>query len=441
MRKILLSSLLTVGLFGCSGTRDMGDMTPPPPPAPTAPTQASYEPMAECDNGKAGEYDCGSVDLVSHISVEEMGSGRGNDIWGWTDSETGIEYALVGMDDGTVFVSLENPASPLNLGKMPTTTEASVWRDLKTYADHVFVGSEAPGHGMQIFDLTRLRGLSADPARTFEPDALYEGFGSSHNIVMDEESGFVYGVGAVSNGVGTTLPASCGPKGFHAVDVRDPQNPKFSTCFSDAERDVAPRSGPGYTHDAQCLVYDGPDADYTGKQLCFAANEDVVTIFDVSDKSNVTIISMANYPRHAYSHQGWLTEDQRYFLLNDELDEISGNSPTQRTLVFDFEDLDNPSFAYEWDSGLTVIDHNNYILGDFSYQSNYKAGLRIIDVSKVAEGTLTEAAFFDTFPQGQDVQFGGQWSNFPYFDSGLVIANDSQNGLFVLKPNLDGPSL
>ncbi len=411
------------------------------PPSPTAPP-VSYDAMAECEDGKAGEYDCGSVDLVSHITVEEMGSERGNDIWGWTDSQTGIEYALVGMDDGTVFVSLENPAAPANLGKMMTTTEPSIWRDLKTYKDHVFVGSEAPGHGMQIFDLGRLRGLSADASRTFEPDELYMGFGSSHNIVLDEESGFVYGVGAVSNGVGTDLPASCGPKGFHAIDIREPQNPKFSTCFSDAEVETGPRS-PGYTHDAQCLVYRGPDSDYTGKQLCFAANEDVVTIFDVSDKSNVTIVSMANYPKPAYSHQGWLTEDQRYFLLNDELDEIGQDNEinTQRTLVFDFEDLDNPSFSFEWDSGITVIDHNNYILNGFSYQSNYKAGLRIIDVSKVGEGTLTEAAYFDTFPQGQDVQFGGQWSNFPYFESGLVIANDSQNGLFVLKPNLDGPSL
>ena len=121
--------------------------------------------------------------------------------------------------------------------------------------------------------------------------------------------------------------------------------------------------------------------------------------------------------------------------------EISGNTPTQRTLVFDLEDLDNPEFDFAWDSGLPVIDHNQYILGDYSYQSNYKAGLRIIDVSGVGAGEMEEVAFFDTFPQGEDVQFGGQWSNFPYFESGLVIANDGSNGLFVLKPTLDKPGL
>ena len=170
---------------------------------------------------------------------------------------------------------------------------------------------------------------------------------------------------------------------------------------------MAPRTGPGYTHDAQCLVYRGPDADYNGRQLCFGANEDVLTIFDVEDKSDVKIISMANYPGHAYSHQGWLTEDQRYFLLDDELDEISGNTPTQRTLVFDLEDLDNPEFDFAWDSGIPVIDHNQYILGDYSYQSNYKAGLRIIDVSGVGAGEMEEVAFFDTFPQGEDVDSAG----------------------------------
>ncbi len=64
------------------------------------------------------------------------------------------------------------------------------------------------------------------------------------------------------------------------------------------------------------------------------------------------------------------------------------------------------------------------------------SGLRIVDISRVAEGVLSEAAFFDTFPQGQKVGFGGQWSNYPYYKSGLVVANDGKNGFFVLRPNL-----
>ena len=37
-------------------------------------------------------------------------------------------------------------------------------------------------------------------------------------------------------------------------------------------------------------------------------------------------------------HQGWLTEDQRHFLLNDELDEQQSGVPTS-TYIFDVADL------------------------------------------------------------------------------------------------------
>ena len=436
MRFIVTLFALLLVLPGCDLTRAVvqevittiedGATTP-------VPAEMTAQPY-DCTDGRASAFDCGNVDMVSRVAVEVFpGSSRGNDIWGWTDAQTGIEYALVGLDDGTGFVRLADPENPEVLGKLPTTTVATTWRDIKTYRDHAYIGSEATDHGVQVFDLTRLRTLDADPTRVIEYDALYEGVGSSHNVVIDEESGFLYAVGAVS--VGASLPAACDAKGFHAIDIRQPKNPTFAGCFSDVAIETGPRT-PGYTHDAQCLVYAGPDADYRGQQVCLAANEDVLTIFDVEDKMNAEIVSVAEYPGDAYSHQVWLSDDQRWAFLNDELDEMNGNVATQRTLVFDLEDLDNPEFAFAWDSGLPVIDHNLYIKDGYMYQSNYMSGLRIIDIRDVANGELSEVAYFDTFPQGQKVGFGGQWSNFPYFESGLVIANDSKNGLFVLRPNL-----
>ena len=433
LRLFLPLLLAAVTVSGCQVARDVAAVVEDGITAPV-PGELSADPMP-CQDGRAGAFGCSNVDMVSRVPVDGFpGSSRGNDIWGWTDAATGVEYALVGLDDGTGFVSLADPERPAVLGKLPTTTEASTWRDIKTYADHAYIGSEAPGHGVQVFDLSRLRGLAADPARVFDADALYTGVGSSHNVVIDEQSGFLYAVGAVS--VGDALPAACDAKGFHAIDIREPQSPTFAGCFSDAAQETGPRT-PGYTHDAQCLVYDGPDADYRGRQVCLAANEDVLTLFDVEDKSDVKLIAIAAYPGEAYSHQVWLSEDQRYAFLNDELDEMNGNVPTQRTLVFDLMDLDNPEFDFAWDSGLPVIDHNLYVKDGYLFQSNYMSGLRIVDAARVSEGILSEAAFFDTFPQGEKVGFGGQWSNFPYFQSGLVVANDGKNGLFVLRPTLD----
>ena len=393
-------------------------------------------------------FPCSGIDAHARVSPQAMGADPAgqctqpypnicaNDIWGWTDPADGHEYAIVGLHNGTAFVDVTVPAAPRLLGRLPTATNASSWRDAKTIGHYALVVSEANGHGMQIFDLEHLRGLSEDAARTFTADARYTGIGSAHNVVVDEATGFAYAVGFRTQGAG--FPAACNVRGFFAIDMHDPLNPTFAGCFNDAAQEQAPYVGPGYTHDAQCLVYAGPDADYTGHEMCFASNEDVLTIFDVTDKANVRIVSQGVYPDDAYSHQGWLTADQRYFLLGDEIDEErqvqNGQTPNQRTIVFDLQDLDAPEFAFQYLSGLTTIDHNLYTVGRYTFESNYESGLRILDLSDIGQQQITEAAYFDTFPQSTRVEYDGQWSNYPFFPSGNVIVSDVTNGLFVLHP-------
>ena len=107
-------------------------------------------------------------------------------------------YALVGLDNGTAFVDVTDTDSLVYLGKLPTETSASPWRDIKVYQDHAFIGSEAGGHGMQVFDLTRLRSVDNPPV-SFTTDAVYTGFGNSHNIVINEATGYAYPVGTARN--------------------------------------------------------------------------------------------------------------------------------------------------------------------------------------------------------------------------------------------------
>ena len=47
-------------------------------------------------------------------------SGRGSDIWGWTDEMTGDEYAIVGLNCGTAFVRITDPSNPVALGFLYT---------------------------------------------------------------------------------------------------------------------------------------------------------------------------------------------------------------------------------------------------------------------------------------------------------------------------------
>ena len=77
-------------------------------------------------------------------------------------------------------------------------------------------------------------------------------------------------------------------------------------------------------------------------------------------------------------------------------------------------------------------DHNLYIRGNLMYQSNYVSGLRIFDISDVANPV--EVAHFDTVPYGENAPgFAGSWSNYPYFDSGVIVVTSMSEGVFFLK--------
>ena len=376
-----------------------------------------------CENGSADVFDCDHVDIVSFLPVEQIGGERGvevNDMWGWTDPVTGTEWALVGRYDGTSFIDLSDPGSPRYAGDLPLTEGAnpSVWRDIKVYEDHAFIVSDGAGeHGMQIFDLTQLRDVTGPPV-TFEATAMYWGIHSAHNVIINEATGFAYAVG--SNGGGNT----CGG-GLHMMDIRDPLNPDFVGCFTS-------QSGASGSHDAMCITYNGPDAEHRDKEICFGSNGRMLSIADVTDKSAPVELAASDYPNRSYTHQGWIDEAHEYFYMNDEIDELDESVASTRTLIWDVRDLDDPILAAEHFSENRASDHNLYIRGDLMYQSNYVSGLRILDISD-RENPL-EIGFLDTVPWGEDEPgFAGSWSNYPYFDSGIIVVTSGKEGVFVVK--------
>ena len=371
--------------------------------------------LTPCVSGNAGSYECNNVDLLSNMPLSQLGGGSGADIWGWTDPQTSKEYALFGRTNGISFVEVTDPENPVYLGNLPTETFTSQhWRDIKVYQNHAFVVSDFVGnHGMQVFDLTRLRNITT-PDNNLTADTVYHGnnFGSAHNVVINEDSGYAYIVGGNCSG------------GLHMVNIQNPLNPTFAGCFS----------ADGYTHDAQCVNYAGPDPDHQGDEICFNLNEDTVTIVDVTDKGNPVMLSRLTYAGSQYSHQGWLSEDHTLLFQGDELDE-SRNGVNTRTRIFDVTDLDSPSLIDYYEGSTTAIDHNLYVHNGLIYEANYRAGLQILDASDAANGNLVEVGFFDTFPNSNSASFNGAWSVYPYFASGTLIVSDIERGLFVLKYN------
>jgi len=379
------------------------------------------ETAAACNNGYAAGYPCNSVDLLSMIDNAGLsnnlpGSNNAvNDIWGWTHSNR--EFALVGTVEGVAFVEITNPNNPVHLGGLSSATEASIWRDIKTIGDYAVIGSEANDHGLQIFDLTEL--LSVSSPTEFSTTIRFTGFGNSHNLFVHEDKGFVYAVGT----------NRC-RGGLYIVDMNDPLNPSKAGCYSDD----------GYTHDVQCVTYDGPDMQYVGREICFASNENTVSIVDVTNKGNIVLLSKTTYSGQGYTHQGWLTDDHAHFIFNDELDELYGFASKTSTHVMNVSDLNNPTYRGKHDGRTAAIDHNLYVQGDYVYQANYRAGFNVLKIQSVNSATFEEAGYFDIFPESDSNRFNGAWSTYPFFPSGNIIVSGVEQGLFVLKFNDGGGS-
>ncbi|UAM97850.1 choice-of-anchor B family protein [Polaribacter litorisediminis] len=372
----------------------------------------------KCVNGVADGYPCDGYDLLAQIDLNGLDLSNtppnnlsGSDSWGWTDPTNNKEYALICLNTGVSMVDISTPTEPFVVGFLPTETVNSDWRDVKVYNNHAFIVSEANDHGMQVFDLTRLRGV-ANPPQVFSPDFTFTNFGSAHNVVINEDNGYAYPVGTSRNGTYKGGPLF--------INIQDALNPIDEGGFTN------------YAHDAQVVTYNGPDTEHVGKEILIGSNETEVVIVDISDKSNPIQLSAISYSNVRYTHQGWFTEDFNYFILGDELDEFRLGNKT-RSIIFDFKDLDNPKLHFEYLGTTDAIDHNGYVKDNIYYQANYTAGVRMLDISDIENKIMTEVGFFDTHPTNNLAQFNGAWNVYPYFESNVIVISDIERGLFLIK--------
>ncbi|KAI1878150.1 uncharacterized protein JN550_000332 [Neoarthrinium moseri] len=386
-------------------------------------------------------FRCNAIDFYDFKSHADLGSngGEGSSSWGWTSPE-GREFVAVAQSDGAAFAEINKDGKLIYLGRLPqyTTAEPSLWREIRGYKNYIVIGSEAYYHGVQIFDMSKL--LEVDPAspKVFNNKEDLTGHfnelpvGRTHNVVVNEEMQYAVAVGAQPRN------SSC-KSGLIFIDLTDPSAPFSPGCAG----------GDGYVHDAQCLVYRGPDEKYNEREVCYGYNEDTLTIFDVTDKNSTTIISRTSYEGASYTHQGWVLDKQwqEYLVLDDEYDEVDeageGAAGYPVSYFWDIKSLEAPKLTGLYRSSTKGIDHNQFVIDGFAYQSNYGTGLRILDVSSIPQDPtgagVKEVGFFDIYPEDDDaedggiVEFSGTWSHYPYFKSGYILVNTMERGAFVVK--------
>lgn len=393
--------------------------------------QQSHSSQA-CVQGKSGSFNCENIDLVSHMALSAFSSSpsTANDIWGHVDLNTGTEYALIGLRNGTAVVSLADPENPSEVSVIPGS--ATTWRDIKVYQwfddvslrwkAHAYVVSDDAADQVHIIDLSLLphsvSKIATDRAVTSAHNVYISHVDYTTNTALDGLSPALHIVGQSKQG-----------GAFKTYGLADPK--KLSTLFahSGATRD-------NYTHDAASMVVNDARAQSSCQtSLCTVLmdfNENSMSLWNISNLSQSTQLADVTYDNAHYVHSGWWSEDKRYVFVHDELDEQrAGLNTTLR--VFNLDNLKAPSLVKVWTGPTKAIDHNGYVRGNRYYMSNYQRGVTILDISDPTDPR--DVGYFDTFPASDSNAFNGVWGVYPYLPSGLILASDITSGLYVLRDN------
>jgi len=375
-----------------------------------------------------------NMTLLSNLTLAQMGGGAGSSLYGWVDPLTKREYALMGRSTGTSIVDISNPRSPVLVGQIPSAGSNTSWREPKVYQNEVFIGVDGGSHRLQYADLTQVRNYNGTPL-TLSYGTFGGTFGGSvvtniHTLQISKDTGYLYLSGTGLNNGAPLI-----------VDVRNPTAPVAAGAVVNTD---------GYSHETQVVTYHGPDPDYQGREIMMSSNGkqsgvDTFSIVDVTNKAATVRLSSKTYAGAGYIHQGWFTEDQRYFFMDDELDEQGGTTGGRtRTHLWDVSDLNNPVYRGFTDLATTSIDHNMYVKDGFLFETNYTTGLRMFkigDLTGASSQWLTEVAYYDTYSANDGASFNGAWNNYPYFPSGNIAISDINGGLFVVQPNVSGWAL
>ncbi len=329
-----------------------------------------------------------NINLVGQL--EFPGHGDVSDIWGHVDG-SGNEYALVGLQDGTSIVDISDPTNPIEV--FFSAGANTIWRDLKVWDNHVYITNEGSG-GTKIIDMSNLPG-AITAADVYQHTGTLYPYTKAHDLYIDE-NGYAYIMGA-DNGVGGAI----------ILDLNN--NPKIP-------QEVG-RYDEYYIHDGMVRG----DTLWAG-----CVDDGFMAAIDVTTKSNPITMATHNTPSN-FTHNIWPSDDGHTVFTTDE-------KSNAYIASYDVSNLSNVSELDRIQSspGELVIPHNVFVVGDYLVTSYYRDGVTIHDASNPSN--MVEVGNYDTSPAFDGNGFNGCWGVYPYLPSGLIIASDIENGLFVLGP-------
>jgi choice-of-anchor B domain-containing protein len=385
---------------------------------------------AACVANRSDIYPCESVSLLSHLSLQDLKptSSRGNDVWGFVDLNTNREYAFMGLQLGVAIVDVTDPQAPEQVAF--ATGSATTWRDIEIYQlydpaakrwrAYAYATADAVSDYLMLLDLS-------DLPNGVEKVDFTSDFTAAHNTYLINAD-YTFGLAQLPE------PPRLGIAGgrvngghYRLYSLAQPRTPSLLNV-----------STAGYAHDlASFPIGDARKnsqcTNTQGQAVCQVMsdfNENTVDIWDVTNPAAPQSLSSYSYANASYVHSGWWTEDGRYLLVHDELDESNaGLNTTVR--VFDMADLRAPALAGSWVGPTRAIDHNGYVRGNRYYMSNYSEGVTVLDITNPT--TPQRVGYFDTYPTTSETGFVGAWGVYPFLESGTIVVGDINTGLYLLR--------
>lgn len=294
----------------------------------------------------------------------------------------GTEYALVGHENGVGIVSLANPANPVLLQDLPGVN--TIWRELDVYQNYAYIVNEG-GDGLRIVNLANL------PGTVTYKDTVINGMTTGHTLMVEGNRLYIYGAD-IDNG------------GVSIFSLANPWKPTHIGEFTTR-----------YVHDA--FVRNG--MAYLGE-----INDGFMEIVDLSNPTNPNSLGITTTPSN-FTHNTWLNAAGDVCFTTDEVN----------AAYIAAYDVSNPASIVEIArvrsslSAGAAIPHNVKVLNEYLVTAYYKDGVQIVDASR--PHNLIETGYYDTNPQSGG-GFDGVWGSDPYLPSGLILASDMSEGLFVL---------
>jgi choice-of-anchor B domain-containing protein len=389
---------------------------------------------ADCVQGFAAGFPCKNIDLLAHVSLGLFSSNPAtmSNLWGFVDLDDNREYAVVGLSNATAIVEVTDPQNPREVGSVPGN--GSLWREVKVYQffdaaagrhrAYAYITTEAPGSGLQVIELSGL-------PNTVSLANTIADFATSHTIYVSNvdyatnaplpgRQAFIYIAGSNLN-----------QGAYRIFNLANPVTPQLVTA--------AP-VGTGYMHDSTSLyITDNRttqcDQGHNPCEVLVDFNVNSVDLWDVTNKGAPVLLSATSYPNVRFTHSGWPTEDQRFIVVHDELDELRIPGFNTHIYTLEIDNLRAPTAVTSYIGPGTTTDHNGYAKGNRYYMSHYRRGLVVFDLTDPR--ALVEVGNLDTFlvPAGNVAETQGAWGVYPFLPSGNLLVSDIDNGLFILRDN------